>query len=172
MKRLAELFLKALDVLESTAMVVFMAVATVMTFVQVIFRYVLNNSIFWAEEVVLYSIICMSFVGASMGVRKHAHISVDILNTFGSARINRWLLATACVLGAMFGGILLFYGWQLFTTTLQRGQLSPALRMPVAWVYAPIPIAGVLLIIRYVTQLVEVWRERPERHAIDQDKLV
>lgn len=172
MKRLAKLFLKALDILESTAMVVFMAVATIMTFVQVIFRYVLNNSIFWAEEVVLYSIICMSFVGASMGVRKYAHISVDILNTFASARINRWLIATASVLGALFGGILLFYGWQLFTTTLQRGQLSPALRMPVAWVYIPIPIAGVLLIIRYVTLLVEVWREEPERHAIDQDKLV
>lgn len=172
MKRLAEFFLKALDVLESTAMVVFMTVATVMTFVQVIFRYVLNNSIFWAEEVVLYSIICMSFVGASMGVRKHAHISVDILNTIASPRINRWLIAIACVLGAIFGGILLFYGWQLFTATLQRGQLSPALRIPVAWAYAPIPIAGVLLIIRYVTQLVKVCREEPARHNIDQDKLV
>lgn len=153
-------------------MVIFMAVATTITFTQVVFRYVFNDSLYWAEEVVLYSIICMSFVGASMGVRKHAHISVDILTATTGPSVNRWLHMVAAVLGVIFGAILLYYGSQLFLSTLERNQMSPAMRIPLAWIYLPIPISGGLIILRYATLLVRAWRSEPESYAIDQDTLV
>lgn len=146
-----------IDRLESGAMVVFMAIATIATTLQVVLRFGFNISIFWIEELVLYSVICMSFIGASLGARYGAHISVDVLQAFVGPRIRRWLLIVAAVLGIAFGVALLYYGSQLFMSTLKRGVLSPAMRIPMAWVYFPIPVSGGLLIIRYLGLIREHW---------------
>lgn len=154
-----------IDWLEGFAMVAFMSIATVITVVQVVYRYGFNSSLFWAEEVVIYSIICMSFVGASMGVRHGAHISVDVLNAMVPPAVNRWLHIIACVLGMVFAGFLIYFGFQLFFSALGRGQLSSALRFPVAWFYLPIGLSGVLLMIRYLGLVKDVWSRPPVSHS-------
>jgi len=165
-----------IDRLEKVAMVAFMSIATIITTFQVIYRYGFNNSLSWAEEVVIYSIVCMSFVGASMGVRHGAHISVDVLNAFAPPAVNRWLHILTAVLGIVFAMMLAYLGFQLFSLTLERGMLSPAMRMPMAWVYLPIGLSGVLLIIRYCWLIREVWRKPPvsmaEELAAEKEKLV
>ncbi|PMR74022.1 TRAP transporter small permease [Billgrantia endophytica] len=167
---------KLLDRLESVAMVVFMSIATILTTIQVVYRYGFNGSLFWAEEVVIYSIICMSFVGASMGVRHGVHISVDVLNALAPPFINRWLHIIAALLGIAFAGFLTFYGFQLYFSTLGRGQLTAALRLPMAWFYLPIGVSGVLLIIRYLWVIHEAWTKPPvslsAELAAEKDKLV
>ncbi|MFC2990550.1 MAG: TRAP transporter small permease [Halomonas sp.] len=167
---------KVVDLLESVAMVAFMSIATIITTIQVVYRYGFNGSLFWAEEVVIYSIICMSFVGASMGVRHGAHISVDVLNAFVPPAINRWLHIIAAVLGIAFAGFLTYYGFDLYFNTLGRGQLTAALRLPMAWFYLPIGISGILLILRYLWVIHEAWTKPPESLAAElaagKDKLV
>jgi C4-dicarboxylate transporter, DctQ subunit len=171
MRRAGSALMTLLDWLEDTAMVIFMTIATSVTLTQVVFRYGLNSSLYWAEEVVLYSIICMSFVGASMGVRRHAHISVEALHAFVRPEVRRRLEAVAALLGIAFGLILLMLGWQLFSSTLQRGMLSPAMRVPMGWVYFPIPVAGALITIRYIALLIVIWRGEPHEHGIKEDNL-
>ncbi|GHA88003.1 TRAP transporter small permease [Modicisalibacter luteus] len=167
---------KLIDRLENVAMVAFMSIATTVTAFQVVYRYGFNNSLSWAEEVVIYSIVCMSFVGASMGVRHGVHISVDVLNALVPPAVNRWLHITSAVLGIAFAIALAYLGFKLFSSTLDRGMLSPALRMPMAWVYFPIGLSGVLLIIRYCWVIREAWVKPPvslaEELAAEQDKLV
>lgn len=167
---------KIIDRLESVAMVAFMTIATTVTTFQVVYRYGFNNSLSWAEEVVIYSIVCMSFVGASMGVRHGVHISVDVLNALVPPAVNRWLHILSAVLGIAFAASLAYLGFQLFESTLQRGMLSPAMRIPMAWVYFPIGFSGILLIIRYCWVIQEAWVKPPvslaEELAAEQDKLV
>lgn len=167
---------RILDHVESVAMVVFMSIATVLTALQVIYRYGFNSSLFWVEEVVIYSIICMSFVGASMGVRNGVHISVDVLNAFVPPSVNRWLHIIAAALGITFACFLAYYGFQLFFNTLGRGQRTAALRLPMAWFYLPIAIAGLLLVVRYLWVIHQAWTKPPlslaEELAAEKDKLV
>ncbi len=154
-----------LDRLESVAMVAFMSIATIITTIQVVYRYGFNSSLFWAEEVVIYSIICMSFVGASMGVRYGSHISVDVLNAIVPPSVNRWLHIITAVLGIGFAGFMVFYGFHLFFNTLGRGQLTAALRLPMAWFYLPIGVSGVLLILRYIRVIYLAWMRPPASHV-------
>ncbi|HSH47866.1 MAG TPA: TRAP transporter small permease [Halomonas sp.] len=154
-----------IDRLESVAMVAFMSIATIITTIQVVYRYGFNSSLFWAEEVVIYSIICMSFVGASMGVRYGVHISVDVINAIAPPAVNRWLHIITAVLGISFAGFLVYYGFFLFFNTLGRGQLTAALRLPMAWFYLPIGISGILLILRYIRVIYLAWTEPPRSHA-------
>ncbi|OAB55030.1 TRAP C4-dicarboxylate transporter [Phormidium willei BDU 130791] len=152
---------RLLDGIEDVSMIVFMAAAILVTFVQVVMRYGFNASLYWGEEVVLYSIICMSFVGVSMGLRYGAHISVDILKAFVGERYATALFLTSSALGIVFALALLLLGGELFLSTLARGQLSPALRIPVAWVYFAIPFSGATLLLRYALLLRRLWAGEP-----------
>ncbi|WP_417842060.1 TRAP transporter small permease [Terasakiella sp.] len=147
---------KTLARLEDGAMIVFMGLAIALTFMQVVMRYVFNAPLFWAEEVVLYSIIVMSFIGISIGIRLGSHISVDLMDALVPEKYVPVLRIIAMVLGILFAIALVYFGSKLFLTTLDRGQLSPALRLPVATIYAIIPIAGVLSLFRYVHALVQL----------------
>ena len=158
---------RVLDRIEEAALILLMTVATVITVTQVVARYGFNNSLFWAEEVVIYSIICMSFLAASLGVRRGAHITMDLLNAMGSPAVNRILQIVASLLGIAFALSIAWLGTELFLNTLQRNQLTPALRLPMAWFYLPIPVAGVLMIIRYSANLLDAWRNPPHSHTDD-----
>jgi len=112
-------------------------------------RYVFSAPLYWAEEVVLYAIIVMSFVGISIGIRLGSHISVDLLDAIVPARYIPVLRIIAIALGILFALALVYFGGKLFLNTLERGQLSPALRIPVSAVYAIIPVSGFLSLFRY-----------------------
>ena len=133
---------KIVDWVENIMVVLLMLVATVVAIVQVVARYVFNNSLYWSEELILYSLIAMSFLAASMGVRYTAHISVEMLYAFAGPRLTRVLKYVAATLGVIFAATLVYYGGRLFINTSNMGQLSPAMQIPVAYIYLTIPVAG------------------------------
>lgn len=144
------------DWLEGAAVTLLMLVATVIAILQVVARYVFNNSLYWSEELVLYSLIAMSFLTMGMGVRYTAHISVEAGLAFSGPRLARIFKIGAGVLGLVFAGTLIFLGWRLSMNTLNMGQLSPAMRVPVGIIYLVIPLSGVLMALRYLLVLAEL----------------
>lgn len=52
---------------------------TVLVFLQFFTRYVLNNSFAWTEELAVYCLMPVVFIGAAMCVRRSRHIHVNIL---------------------------------------------------------------------------------------------
>ena len=51
----------------------------IITFIQVIFRYVLNSALPWAGEITIFFFIWVIFLGASITLHKGLHIGVDII---------------------------------------------------------------------------------------------
>lgn len=149
---------RSLDWFEGSMMALCMAVAISLTFAQIVLRYIFGAPLFWAEEVVLYAIIWMSFLGISYGVSRASHISVDVLSAFAPARFTRPLQSIALCLGVVFGLVMLVLGWKLTDATLGRGQLSPALRIPMAYVYAVIPLSGLMTTFRYALEFYHLRR--------------
>jgi len=157
---------KGIDRIENVLMVVMMLVATLVAVVQVVARYVFNNSLYWSEELILYSLISMSFLAASMGARYSAHISVEAMHAFVGPRLSHALKLIAAVLGIIFAATLVYYGGRLFINTERMGQLSPAMQIPVAYVYLVIPVSGVFMCLRYLLILSDLIRKR-DYHAPD-----
>lgn len=155
-----ELISKYLDKIEGFCIASILAIASLLTFTQVFFRYALNDSIFWAEEAVLYLIISMSFLSTSLGVRKGTHITLDLLKSCLPPFLIPFFILISSVIGIGFGIALFYYGGNLFLNTLERGQLSPALRIPVASVYAFIPATALLQIFRYTEIIYSVLKHQ------------
>ncbi|WP_108660447.1 TRAP transporter small permease [Acuticoccus kandeliae] len=141
--------LKALDFTEDAAMVVCIALAASLVIIQVVLRYVFNTSIFWAEELVRYTVVWMAFIGAGMGVRRGKHISVDLLQTFLPERQARIVAIAAAFVGCVFAALLFWYGLALVRHAFAMGQRSSAMRVQMAWVYLILPIAGTFMLVRF-----------------------
>lgn len=144
---------RIVDWLENTLVTVLMLTATVVAIVQVAARYVFNNSLFWSEELILYSLIAMSFLTMGMGVRYVAHISVEAGLAFSGPRLSQGLKIGAACLGLIFAVVLIYFGTRLALNTLRMGQLSPAMRVPVGYIYFVIPVSGAFMVLRYLLVL-------------------
>lgn len=66
-------------------------VMALFAFLQFFTRYVLNDSFAWTEELAVYCLIGVVFIGGSMCVRTHRHIQVDIVYRWLPARAGRAL---------------------------------------------------------------------------------
>lgn len=152
---------KLIDKLESFAMISLMLLATIVAIAQVIARYVFNNSLYWSEETILYALIIMSFVAGSMGVRYAAHIYVEVVQAFAGPRIAHVLKIVAASLGIIFACTLVYYGSRLFLNTRAMGQLSPAIGIPVAYIYLVIPVSGFCMVLRYLSITLALIRNEP-----------
>ena len=107
------------DAIEETLIAFFLGAMTLLTFANVIFRYVFNDNILWALELTVFMFAWMVLVGASYGVKKHFHIGVDVINNMVSEP-KRKILALLAAAGCLAFSILLLVGswnyWYPFVT--------------------------------------------------------
>ena len=135
---------------ENWVMIIGMAIASSLITLQVVLRYFFNYSLSWGEELTRYAIVWMSFVGAGMGIRKGAHICVDLLYVFLSERWKKGLTSLMAIVGAGFGLAILVTGCRLVYSGIERGQVSPALEVPIFIIYLAVPIGGLIMMFRWI----------------------
>jgi C4-dicarboxylate transporter, DctQ subunit len=141
---------------EEGLIVFLMAAMTVVTFMQVVARYVFNYSFVWALELTGVMFAWLIFVGMSYGVRVGAHIGVDALVRIlpsRAARIAAIVAATLCIVYAL---IVTFGGFQYVRKMYEVGILMQD--MPVQqWIpRAILPIGYALLAFRFAQVLYRV----------------
>jgi len=110
---------------------------------QVFYRYVLNSSLIWSEELVRYGLLWGVMLGAALATDRNAHIALDPLREAVSARTYRLVAWASGLLILLFCAIVAWYGWEyLYRLRLMR---SPASQIPMMYVYAAIPVGCLLM---------------------------
>ena len=112
---------------------------------QVFFRYVLNHSLFWSEELARFMLVWLSFLGASTAYKRGLHPGVDLLTTRLSPDLQKVCLQIVHLFSLILFGVMVVYGAQF--AYFIRAQISPALYLPKWMVFAIIPISGLILAI-------------------------
>lgn len=135
-----------------------------LAFYQVVMRYVFNNASHWSEELVIFLFIWCSFVAAAIGIREHIHIGVDVFQKLLPQKLVP-LTEILVNLGIMvFAGYLVRYGWIVVQIT--RRQYSPALRIPMSWVYLSVPVMGLMLLLYCSLEVVSAWKRFSEERGV------
>lgn len=131
-------------VVEFTLMVLF-SVLTVAVSWQVLSRYALETPATATEEVARFSFLWLSFLGAAYVIGQKKHLAVDLLSSGRSAVQARWLGRLVTAMGLVFvSTVLVFGGIYLVHVSFDLGQSSPVLGLSLGYVYAVVPIAGIL----------------------------
>lgn len=111
--------------------------------VAVFFRYVVNHSLFWSDEVVRYLFVWFTLLGAALVLRDRRHIRVEYFVEQMPAGVRRVVECAGLVLILVFNVFLVIAG--LLWVRETAGAYTPALGLPLNWVYyAALPITAVL----------------------------
>lgn len=143
---------------EESVLVGTLVVMVLLIFGQVIGRYIIGSTPSWTEELARYIHIFQVWIGASYAVKLREHIRVGaFIERFRGGP--RKILETLSI--AIWFAIALFlavFGTQLVLSSLQNGQVSPALQIPMWIPFIAIPLGGAGMAVRLIAQIIEVWR--------------
>ena len=118
---------------------------TVAIFAQVFVRYVLNDSLQWAEPASVMIMGWFIFLGAAVGVREGYHLSFDVLLYVLPKPVHAWLHSVSDLVVGAFGSGMAFYGWQLAARA--AGDQMPGIGLSRLFDFVPLIAGGVLLVV-------------------------
>lgn len=146
---------KFIDNFEEIVVVIALTVMTVLTFSNVVTRYIFNFSMNFAEEISTYSFVLLSLFGASIALKRGAHLGFTLLSEHVPKIVARVFEVISAISGVLFSGVIFWYGIQMAMTQFERGQLSLGVQIP-EWIYGSfIPFGAFFLLLRFVELLIK-----------------
>jgi len=106
-----------LDRLEEVFMALALAFMTILTFIQVILRYIFGTGWVWSLEATTYTFAWLVLIGMSYCVRTRAHIAVDLVIDRLPAALRRTVVLVAIGLCVLYCGFMI-YGGAIFVDRL------------------------------------------------------
>src|SRR5262249_3829452 len=127
----------AIEAVSSTLLVA----TIVLALIQVFFRYVLNDSLSWPDELARVAVTWMCFLGTAMVTRRSRQISIDLLTRSLPPRALAAHAFAVRIIMAAVAAFLLHYGSELVS---KASHVLPALQWPIATVYLAVPVGAAL----------------------------
>lgn len=145
-----EAFYRALEVV----MVLCITVMLIMVFGNVILRLFFNTGIDLSEEIPRFAFVWMTFIGAIVGMRKRAHLGVDIVTNLLPTAGKKFCWATSQVV-MLVCCIYIVYGTWLQHDIIE-GNASPVAQISMLWVFGVSYLTGTAIAINCVSNLVRL----------------
>lgn len=137
-----------------------MALMVVVVTWQVVSRYALGDPSQWSEEVARMLLIWVGLLGGVLAYRENAHLGIDLLHQkVGAIGKRRLEMITHISCGLFALAILVIGGGSLVQLTWELKQTTAALGISMAWVYAVLPLSGVLIFFYSIASLVSIRAE-------------
>jgi len=152
---------RVINEIEETLIAVILGLMTLVTFANVIARYVFNSNILWALETTVFLFAWLILIGASYCVKTRAHLGVDVLvNLVGPVprRILALLAVTACL---VFSVLLLIGSWNYWAPFAGLPMLDGAVKDQAWYEVNDIPMLGFLRFIEATMNQGEAYEKLP-----------
>ena len=123
---------------------------TIVVFIDVVLRYFFSRSIFIADELSIYFMIYVAFLGAAMTMKQGAHIKVDLLYKRLSKKARLWLDAVTMIVGTLICFIMTYQCAMWVRYTYKTNYISPSILETPMWIpMSVIPIGLFLWSLQY-----------------------
>ena len=152
-------FANWLDRCLSTIVLVILTSIVIILVIQIGLRYLLNISFHWSEEMPRYLLVYMVFLGASIAFYRYELIAVTWLPERLRKARAMWmnLIALLVILGFLIWTTR--YAIELVIFIFKRGQLTPAMRIPIGYIYLAVPLGFLLMTFFGLTNLVGLFQQ-------------
>ena len=124
-----------------------MITALIAMFANVVLRYGFNYSLAWSEELVREVIIYTTFIGCCVATRKRTMIRIDAsVQLLPGLRVPLTYFSNFIAL--IFALMMIYYGYLMAMLQLQTQQKTIILQIPLVYLYAIMPLMGVIMFLR------------------------
>jgi TRAP-type C4-dicarboxylate transport system permease small subunit len=132
-----------LDKIVEVVIVLMLGAMVVITGAQIVCR-IFFTSLSWSEEATRYFLIWSTLLGAGCVYKHSGHISITVLQDVFPKKVKYCMQILVHALCILLFALIVWYGVQYFGK--QGKQLSPAMRLPMRYIYTCIPIgAGIMI---------------------------
>ena len=117
-----------------------MVLILLLVIVQVGMRYLFNSPLTWSEELAVFVMIWLTFIGSLICMRDKEHIEVTILVDHLPRPLQRIVLAFSRLASVFFLLVVAYYGFELVMENMTV--TSPANKISMGLVYTIIPLSS------------------------------
>lgn len=150
---------RLLEFIEHTILTVTATVMAVIAFTNVITRYFLNHSLAFTEELTINLFVLLTFVGAAVGLRKHAHLGFTLLFEKSSVSLQKLLTMATGIFMALIFALFIYYGIEMVQFQMMTNQTTPALGWP-QWIFSlSLPFGSLLCLIRTLEATIKEFKQ-------------
>jgi len=137
-----------IKIVEENLVIILLSIMVSNVTVGVFFRYVLNNSISWTEELARYLMVWFAYIGMAIAFRDESHVNVSFL-------VNLFPLAYRHIIKIISYLFVLFFLITLFSQSLNvfrivKIQTSPSMQIPMIYPYLSVTFGSLLMAIEIV----------------------
>jgi len=149
---------KALSLFEDWTLFISVMVALIALFFNVVLRYGFNYTLAWSEELVREVIIYTTFIGCCAAVKNRSMIKIDAsVQLFPKLKTALTYFSNTVIL--IFSVMMMVYGWQMAAMQARTFQKTLILQIPLVYLYAILPLTGVLMFIRTLQVIYQDFRQ-------------
>lgn len=148
--------LRAYGIEDWITFLLFWALA-IIVFLQFFTRYVLNDSLAWTEEIARYLLICVTFAGAAMAVRRNTHIHVEFFYVYLPRRWGFVLSTAVDIARIVFFAVSTWLAWKV--TVIMQFQRMVVIDWPMSYIYVVVFVGFAAMTLRSVQVAVRHWRQ-------------
>jgi TRAP-type C4-dicarboxylate transport system permease small subunit len=123
------------------------------TFSQVLARFVFNFSLAWTEELGRYAFVWLVYMAAAAAIKHARHIRVEILIVLFKGKLRSLMFIVADTIWLIFSLYLVRDGITVVSMVMGHGQTSPAVGVPMGWIYTIIPFGFAIMSLRLIQRL-------------------
>ena len=119
---------------------------------QIIARFILHTPIPWSEELLTYSFVWTSFLGASLAINSLSHFNVDCFIVRMPTKISHPILYFVWIVMTVFTVFLFYKG--LILTQLNIYQTMDVIPVSMFWAYLALPVSAAFMFVHSVERLI------------------
>jgi len=135
-----------------------MALICLITFANVVVRYFTDESFAFTEELSVFLLVVLAFVGASAAFAKNTHIRVTFFVERLPMRAAFWAEVAVVVTGLALFALISGYGARLVLDDLRFETTSPGIGVP-QWLYSVwLPVLSAVIVLRLLGRLMRLYR--------------
>ncbi|MCB9943270.1 MAG: TRAP transporter small permease [Geminicoccaceae bacterium] len=178
-------FGRIVNEIEESLIAIILGLMTVITFVNVIARYVFNTNILWALETTVFLFAWLVLLGASYCVKTRAHLGVDAVINIVSPPVRRILAIVSVLSCLLFSALLLIGAWEYWWPFVTKNvwyevndipmfdwlrfieplmnENEPYEKLPRFIPYFALPLGMTLITFRFIQAAIAVFRGETDR---------
>jgi len=125
--------------------VVVLIIAMIITITLQILTRIFAQALTWTEELSRYLLVWSTFLGATLAYKRGLHISVTFVRDLFPKVVQKGIVVLGVLVSLIFFFLAVWNGFNLIS--LQIFQVSPAMQVPMRWIYLGIPLGFFIMII-------------------------
>lgn len=142
--------------IEEVLCVIALVIMTVLTFSNVIARYVFSASFSFSEEITTYLFVLLSLLGSAVAARRKAHLGFTALIDIVPENVRRIFHAISFLLATLFSSALFVFDMKMVYSQMSRGQVTAGMQWP-EWIFgAFVPLGAFFITLEFLFLLINV----------------